>query len=972
MSNQSPHVHASPSPGGGWQPKVCPVPTHSLNEKLFPSGRGELMNPCPFKGEDEEHTENKHHCPVSPFGIQRQKLRNPDERAIRPAGKEREKTFEEFVEEQLKMDENEKQQMESFQENREAKRVAEMRCFLKKGEGVLRKERAKESVQKKTQRMSSLPLSQQPRKVNPCIQLRRSSAPSLKHSGRTGPEATQLLVPQSNPPARDESWEKNTESGTPEKDNRLNQATRRQSKSKPRENTQSKATGNTAFSVAPRERHDLLGVLSSHTQLGRLPCITSVTPSDEVLSQSHTRADMVEEPHLTLQPFDAPTQLTNMSQPTVKAKAVSVGFKTVNDRIVRFTDTQLVSRTADGENPAHCHNFNLLKAQSKVFPSPLSRSNTSSDEDEEHPHYQWQHQPTLYPHLYRRNDQKLDLSDGDYASDAPSEARDYQPSELCLAPGPVLPKPNIPRHTSSSSSDTELSDGNWNERGPRPLHSQPSGKTKAERRLPLGNHNKAIDMKSKRPSAELRASMSPTVTSTSKESLKGRQTRCRQDQAMSKPHRGLFEMKAEENYDSLEKMKREQDRAMELLRMDQIECNDKDEGQSSCRAPFPHTEGQVLKNQPVPPELHVNEAQDLQQQILVLQEWFFRTEYHWSQAHSVLQNQVEALTRENMDLRNKLTNPEPGHPVATRSLDTITASYRGADGTPYHNYHTNTESAMDRRPPTRNRTEDSHHPDERSIKRGRNFKDKGSVWSVGKEAELKRQQRQSVTEDPRNPSVSSYCSTESEHRNPPQTTGAMRCNTFHINKDVLEQTHYPDGKVEENFSDGGQVITFQNGTRKEINVDKKSVTVTFFNGDVKHILADGKVVYYYASAQTTHTTYPTGLEVLKFPNKQIEKLHPDGKREIVFPDQTIKYIYPDGREESVFPDGTVVKLSESGEKTVEFNNGQREIHTSQYKQREYPDGTTKTVFSNGRQETKFPSGRVRIKDKNGIIIIDKK
>lgn len=60
-----------------------------------------------------------------------------------------------------------------------------------------------------------------------------------------------------------------------------------------------------------------------------------------------------------------------------------------------------------------------------------------------------------------------------------------------------------------------------------------------------------------------------------------------------------------------------------------------------------------------------------------------------------------------------------------------------------------------------------------------------------------------------------------------------------------------------------------------------------------------------------------------------------------------------------------------GEKMVEFTNGQREIHTSQYKRRMYPDGTVKTVYTNGRQETKFSSGRVRIKN-NECVIMDKK
>ncbi|XP_034384079.1 centromere protein J [Cyclopterus lumpus] len=165
------------------------------------------------------------------------------------------------------------------------------------------------------------------------------------------------------------------------------------------------------------------------------------------------------------------------------------------------------------------------------------------------------------------------------------------------------------------------------------------------------------------------------------------------------------------------------------------------------------------------------------------------------------------------------------------------------------------------------------------------------------------------------------------------------------------------------LSNGCGRLTLTDGTRKVTSADQKTKTVTFFNGDIKHILEDGKVVYYYAASQTTHTTHPGGVEVFHFPNKQIEKRHPGGKREILFPDQTIKYLEPDGSERTIFPDGAFVHLSPSGEKMVDFPNGQREIHTSQYKRREYPDGTVKTIYPDGRQETKYASGRIRTKEK---------
>lgn len=53
-----------------------------------------------------------------------------------------------------------------------------------------------------------------------------------------------------------------------------------------------------------------------------------------------------------------------------------------------------------------------------------------------------------------------------------------------------------------------------------------------------------------------------------------------------------------------------------------------------------------------------------------------------------------------------------------------------------------------------------------------------------------------------------------------------------------------------------------------------------------------------------------------------------------------------------------------------FSNGQKEIHTARFKRREFPDGTTKTVYCNGCQETKYASGRIRVKDETGTVILD--
>ncbi|KAM3607861.1 uncharacterized protein V6R79_015268 [Siganus canaliculatus] len=187
---------------------------------------------------------------------------------------------------------------------------------------------------------------------------------------------------------------------------------------------------------------------------------------------------------------------------------------------------------------------------------------------------------------------------------------------------------------------------------------------------------------------------------------------------------------------------------------------------------------------------------------------------------------------------------------------------------------------------------------------------------------------------------------------------------------IEEVITHPDGKIEKVLAGGDRLVIFPNGTRKEVSADGQTAKVTFFNGDTKQVTADQRVIYYYTEAQTTHITYPDGMEVLHFPNNQTEKHFPDGRKEITFPDQTVKNLFPSGREESVLTDGTIIQVNPDGTKEILFNTGQKEIHTADYKRREYPDGTVKTVYSDGRQETRYPTGRLRIKDKDGNIVAD--
>ncbi|XP_070589944.1 desmoplakin-like isoform X2 [Erythrolamprus reginae] len=191
-----------------------------------------------------------------------------------------------------------------------------------------------------------------------------------------------------------------------------------------------------------------------------------------------------------------------------------------------------------------------------------------------------------------------------------------------------------------------------------------------------------------------------------------------------------------------------------------------------------------------------------------------------------------------------------------------------------------------------------------------------------------------------------------------------------IGGEVKEEIKYLDGKVKQLFIDGRRITTYPNGTKMEISTDKKTATVTFYNGDIKKILADQTVIYYYADAQTSRTIYPDGLEVLQFPNDQIEKYHPDGTEEIIFSNQTVKRRYGGGFEETIFPDGTVVKVEKNGDKTIHFRNGQKEIQTAGSKRREYPDGTIKTMYANDQWEMKNIGEEVQMQNDKEVLMLD--
>jgi len=116
--------------------------------------------------------------------------------------------------------------------------------------------------------------------------------------------------------------------------------------------------------------------------------------------------------------------------------------------------------------------------------------------------------------------------------------------------------------------------------------------------------------------------------------------------------------------------------------------------------------------------------------------------------------------------------------------------------------------------------------------------------------------------------------------------------------------------------DGTRVITFEDGTVKEIEKGGETTT-TFPNGDVKkYIPTEDLEIYFFAETDTTRTRYADGMVLVEFPNKQVERTCPDGTCEVFYPDGTVKTTKLDKTEVTLFPDGTKVISTKDGKRKV--------------------------------------------------------
>jgi len=189
---------------------------------------------------------------------------------------------------------------------------------------------------------------------------------------------------------------------------------------------------------------------------------------------------------------------------------------------------------------------------------------------------------------------------------------------------------------------------------------------------------------------------------------------------------------------------------------------------------------------------------------------------------------------------------------------------------------------------------------------------------------------------------------------------------------IVESTE-GNGVITQRLASGKLICRFDNGTVKEVSADGLTVVLRYENGDVQQTLSDGKVVYYYANNGATQSSFPDGKRVLEFPNGQKEISNVDGTSEIIFPDNVREVTHLSGKRETFYQDGARKIVAVNGDEVIHFTDGQKETRTANYRRREMPDGTVKTIFLDTKcTETRYATGRVRIRDASGNIIVDRK
>ncbi|NWU52574.1 CENPJ protein, partial [Dromas ardeola] len=395
-----------------------------------------------------------------------------------------------------------------------------------------------------------------------------------------------------------------------------------------------------------------------------------------------------------------PQELVLGSQSSESKRQIHTGFKMVNDKIVKITRSSPEAVEKGNSSSALQQKWQrkgtaalACHVASLSCESSCLSSNSDDDPKSHHAQYPSQHGPQEVNHT----DGRLDLSDGDYASDEPSGTEKMSVKRYSRSPPRKQNIQAISRQQglSCSTSSSDSSTGTVSLKGSKARSSLQQSlfhltrlKRREHERISK-NENRARDVQS--------LNMPSSTVTGEIPAFKIKET-----PALEKPQKKLFtdtlDVFIEETQNiltggvetgvyhrgtpSLTRVK-EQEKAMHFCRKqtDQLktvwsqevthslECN-RDQIHPLQKEKIAHSKfkgtarvtGENVKSE---------EIQILKQQIVGLQEEFKRNESCWHAAYGKLRDQIEMLTRQNMELRDELGVSEHQRWKAEKSPEAV-------------------------------------------------------------------------------------------------------------------------------------------------------------------------------------------------------------------------------------------------------------------------------------------------------------
>ncbi|NWX52622.1 CENPJ protein, partial [Steatornis caripensis] len=405
-----------------------------------------------------------------------------------------------------------------------------------------------------------------------------------------------------------------------------------------------------------------------------------------------------------------PQELVAGSQSSESRRQSHTGFKMVNDKIVKIACSSPEAVVKGNSSSALQQEWQrkgtvalMWRVASLSCESSCVSSNSDDDLKSHHAQYPSQRGPQGADHT----DRHLDLSDGDYASDEPSGTEKTSLKKYSRSPprkqnAQPISRQGLPCSTSSSDCSTgavRLKGGKARSSlQPSLFHLTRSKRRQHEPESKNANRprdDKSLDVPSSTVAGEipaLKVEETPAVEEPQKNTFTDtlvlytnmdvfiEET---QNIQSNPPPRGSETGVYHGGTPSLTRVKEEQEKAMHFCRtrMDQLKTvrsqelthpleYDRDQIHSLQKGKIAHSKfkgtagvtGENVKSE---------EIQILKQQIAGLQEEFKRNESCWHAAYGKLRDQLETLTRQNMELRDELRVSELQRWKAERNQETV-------------------------------------------------------------------------------------------------------------------------------------------------------------------------------------------------------------------------------------------------------------------------------------------------------------